>query len=216
MAALLLGGVAAAEPVSGRVTARTKGQAAPGTSIVFAEPLQGSAPLQPAKARLEQKDKAFRPGVIAIPVGSTIEFPNSDPIFHNVFSLSTPEPFDLGLYRAGTSKTRTFTQPGYYWVFCNIHPQMAAFVAVVPTPWVAVADAQGQYRLDLPRGRYRLTALSDRAEPVASEIAVPAGGTTAPDLVVDETAWVGLTHKNKFGQEYPASAYPGGKSKPGS
>lgn len=205
---------ARAESLAGKVTTKTKANAASGTAIVFAEPLQGPAPAQPAKARLEQKDKSFRPGVLAVPVGSTVEFPNTDPIFHNVFSLSTPEPFDLGLYRAGSAKTRTFAQPGYYWVFCNIHPQMAAFLAVVPTPWVTLADAQGSYRLDLPRGRYRVTALSERAAPVTAEVTVGAASATPPDLVLDETAWVGLTHKNKFGQEYPATAYEQGRRKP--
>lgn len=204
--AVLAAGPVVADPVTGKVTIRTKANAGSGTAIVFAEPVQGSAPSQPAKARLEQKDKAFRPGVLAVPVGSTIEFPNTDPIFHNVFSLSTPEPFDLGLYRAGSAKARTFAQPGYYWVFCNIHPQMAAFLAVVPTPWVTLADAQGSFRLELPRGKYRLTALSERSTPVTVDLTV-SGATPAPEVIIDETAWVGLTHRNKFGQEYPASAY---------
>lgn len=207
---LSLAGVASAEIVSGRVEADTKAGASRGSAIVFAESLGAQAPRRPVTVRLEQKDKTFRPAVMAVPVGSTVEFPNTDAIFHNVFSLSRPEPFDLGLYRAGSSKSRTFTQPGFYWVFCNIHPQMAAFLAVVPSPWVVVADAAGGFQLDLPRGKYRLSAFSDRAQPVTTELVVGAGPITAPDLRIDETAWVGVSHKNKFNQDYPASAYDHG------
>src|SRR5688572_4296343 len=84
------------EPVVGQVESRTKPGAPRGTIIVFAEPLDGAVPARPATAKLEQKEKTFSPLVLAVPVGSSVEFPNLDPIFHNVFSLSTPEPFDLG------------------------------------------------------------------------------------------------------------------------
>jgi len=203
-------GSARAETITGKVDAQTKSGASRGATIVYAEPLDAPAPRKPTTIRLEQKDKTFRPSVIVLPVGSTVEFPNLDAIFHNVFSLSRPEPFDLGLYRSGASKSRTFMQPGTYWVFCNIHPQMAAFLAVVPTPWATLADATGSFRLELPRGRYRLTALSDRAQPVTAEMTVGAGTTDAPALKIDETAWIGLSHKNKFNQDYPASAYEAG------
>jgi plastocyanin len=205
--------VVTAAEVTGTVEARTSGGAR-GTAIVFAEPLEGVAPNEPQKVRLQQRDKRFTPAVLAVPIGSTVDFPNLDPIFHNVFSLSSPQPFDLGLYRAGSSKSRTFTRPGYYWVFCNIHPQMAAFLAVVPSPWVTLADERGAYRLDLPRGRYRLTALSERAAPASVEIEVGSTSGAVPVLRLDETRWVGITHKNKFGQDYPASAYETSKSQP--
>ncbi len=204
---------ALADVVTGRVDVQVKAGNPRGTAIVFAEPLDTSAPVRPAKATLTQQDKSFHPLVLAVPVGSTVDFPNSDPIFHNVFSVSPPEPFDLGLYRAGSSKSRTFAKPGYYWVFCNIHPQMAAFLAVVPTPWVTQADAQGQFRLDVPQGRYRLTAVSERAAPVSVEVTV-GGATSAPSLQLDERAFVMAAHKNKFGQPYPASAYDPSRRKP--
>jgi plastocyanin len=204
---------ASADVLTGRIDAQVKPGNQRGTVIVFAEPLDAAAPVRPAKAALTQQDKSFRPPVLAVPVGSIVDFPNSDPIFHNVFSLSPPEPFDLGLYRAGSSKSRTFAKPGYYWVFCNIHPQMAAFLAVVPTPWVTQADVQGQFRLDVPQGRYRLTAVSERAAPVSVELNV-GGATYAPSLQLDERAFVMAAHKNKFGQPYPASAYDPSRRKP--
>ncbi len=112
---------------------------------------------------LTQKDKTFRPHILGVPIGSTVEFPNEDTIFHNVFSLSGPQPFDLGLYRAGASRSKAFAQAGEYRVFCNIHPQMTALILVVPTPYVARPGPDGRFVLELPPGRYRLDAASQRA-----------------------------------------------------
>lgn len=207
IAALGQGLMAAA--VTGRVEVQTAPDVGPSTAIVFAEPLDRAAPARPSTVTLGQKDKTFTPGVLAVPVGSTVDFPNDDPIFHNVFSLSAPAPFDLGLYRAGSTKSRTFSKAGSYRVFCNIHPQMAAFILVVPTPYVTMVDTHGRYTLDLPPGAYRLTARSDRAAPVSVEITVAAGALAAPDLMLDESAYVAAPHTNKFGKDYPLSAYEG-------
>jgi hypothetical protein len=131
----------------------------------------------------------------------------ADWIFHNVFSLSAPQPFDLGLYRSGKSPSRTFTQPGTYRVFCNIHPQMSALIVVVPTPHVVLAASDGRFVLDLPAGRYRLTASSERASPVSVDVVAEAGAAVAPELILDESRWVAVQHKNKFGKDYPAASY---------
>ncbi len=196
-----------AGPVSGVVQTDTRAGIVPATAVIYAQPLDAAPPRRPVKASLRQRHKTFLPHVIAVPAGSTVAFPNDDTIFHNVFSLSGPEPFDLGLYRAGTSRERRLTQPGTYRVFCNIHPQMTAIVFVVDTPYVTTADASGRYVLDLPPGRYRLTAVSDRAEPVSIEVQSTAGASVAPDVRLDETRWVTVQHKNKYGQDYPAAAY---------
>lgn len=199
--------VSAASPVSGTLVIRTRPGIAPAPAVVYAEPLDVAAPRRPGTFTLTQKGKAFQPGVLAVPVGSTVEFPNQDLVFHNVFSLSPPEPFDLGLYKKGEAKSRTFTRPGLYRVFCNIHPEMAALLAVVPTPYVAIADARGAYAFDLPAGRYRVTAVSDRAAPTSAEITVGAAAVVAPPLTLDESQFTRTSHKNKFGQDYPAAAY---------
>jgi hypothetical protein len=136
-----------------------------------------------------------------------VAFPNDDLIFHNVFSLSAPQPFDLGLYRSGESPARTFTQPGTYRVFCNIHPLMSALIVVVPTPYVTAADPDGRFVLDLPAGRYRVTAMSERALPASVEVVSEAGATVAPELSLDESRFVLAPHKNKFGKDYPISVY---------
>ena len=198
---------AAAGPVSGTVATVTRPGIAPATAIVYAEPLDTAAPRTTARVSLQQKNKTFLPRILAVPVGSTVSFPNGDPIFHNVFSLSVPEPFDLGLYRSGQTRTRTFTRPGTYRVFCNIHPHMTAVVLVVPTPYITATGADGRFVLDLPPGRYRITAVSERAGPVSVEAESAAGAATAPALTLDESAWTAVQHKNKFGQDYPTAAY---------
>jgi plastocyanin len=198
---------AAAGPVTGAVRTLVQKGAVPAIPVVYAEPLEQPAPRQPQRVVLGQKNKTFQPRVVAVPVGSTVDFPNNDLIFHNVFSLSVPQPFDLGLYRAGETRSRTFTQPGVYRVFCNIHPQMSAVIVVAPSPYVAVVPPDGRFSLELPAGRYRLTVLSERASPVTADVASVQGLATAPELQLDESAWTFTRHRNKFGQEYPAAAY---------
>jgi plastocyanin len=195
-----------AATVSGRIrfVGRAAGVSLP--AIVYAEPLDG-ARVQPGQFKMEQKNKTFVPHVLAVPVGSTVSFPNSDSIFHNVFSLSRPGPFDLGLYRSGDSKDRTFKAPATYRVFCNIHPQMSAIIMVIPTSYVTEVDNAGNYRLDLPAGRYRITAWSERAEPETAELTVGSSPQAVPDLSLDESKFVEVKRTNKFGQDYPKSAY---------
>lgn len=193
--------------VSGRVVAAGRGDRSPAATIVYAQALGGQTNVRPGHYKLAQQKKSFHPRVLAVPVGSTVDFPNLDPIFHNVFSLSKPGPFDLGLYRAGGSKSRVFTEPATYRVFCNIHPQMTAMITVLSTSFIAGADASGAYRLDLPPGRYRLTAWSERSQATSAEITVSEAALSAPDLTLDESKFVELLHKNKFGQDYPKGAY---------
>jgi plastocyanin len=193
--------------VTGIIRTVTRGGVRAATPIVYAEPLDTAAPRAPGRFTLVQKNKTFQPHVLAVPVGSTVDFPNNDGIYHNVFSLSGPQPFDLGLYRAGESRERTFTAPGTYRVFCNIHPQMAAIIVVTPTAFTTLASPDGRFALDLPPGRFRLTAMSERTSAVAVEIVSTAGASAAPELTLDESAWAALQHKNKFGMDYPAAAY---------
>ena len=188
--------------VSGKVKVTGRPAATAVTTIVYAEPLEGKPPAAHKLYKLLQKNKSFSPRVLAVPVGSSVEFINEDPIFHNVFSLSPPSPFDLGLYRAGKSKTRTFSAPALYRVFCNIHPQMTGVILVVATPYITEADAEGNYILELPPGRYRITAWSERSHEATAAVSVPSSGTTAPDLTLDESKYVELPHKNKYGEDY--------------
>lgn len=207
LAAWLAASAAMAGPVTGAVRTIVKPGAGPASAIVYAEPIDAAPPSRPGTFTLTQRNKLFLPRVLAVPVGSTVAFPNRDTIFHNVFSLSGPEPFDLGLYRAGASRSRTFTRAGAYRVFCNIHPQMSALIVVVPTPYVTLAGDDGRYTLDLPPGRYRVTALSERSAPASVEHAATAGASIAPAITLDESSWVEIPHRNKFGLDYPPDSY---------
>ena|SRR5436190_22897101 len=202
VALLLMTAMLDAAPVSGHVrfVGRAAGFITP--AIVYAEALDAGR-IQAGQFSMTQKNKTFVPHVLAVPAGSSVVFPNEDPIFHNVFSLSRPGPFDLGLYRDGASKTKVFTAPSTYHVFCNIHPQMSAFILVVPTSFIGEADSAGNYRLDLPAGRYRITAWSERADTSSVEVTVGTSAVSAPELTLDESHFVETQHKNKFGQDYP-------------
>lgn len=196
-----------ADVLSGTIVTRVRAGATPATAVVYAEPLSGSAPARAAGPfAITQRNKMFTPRVLGVPVGAVVQFPNEDGLFHNVFSLSPGHAFDLGLYRSGASKSRTFAAAGVVRVFCNIHPQMTALVVAVPTPWIVNASADGGFRFELPPGRYRLTTLSERAAAASIEVAV-SGATTAPSLILDESAFVAAPHANKFGKPYPEAAY---------
>jgi plastocyanin len=193
--------------LTGRVVTRIRAGTPAAVAVVYAEALDTRSPLRAGSFTVAQKNKSFVPRVIGAPVGSTIAFPNSDAIFHNVFSLSQPQPFDLGLYRSGASEIRTFTQPAAYHIFCNIHPQMVAFVVVAPTSWITTTAADGTWRLDVPPGRYRVSALSERAALVSGEAAAKQGTAEPLLLTLDESTFSTTPHLNKFGKPYPAAAY---------
>ena len=108
-------------------------------------------------AQMAQKDTAFVPHVLPVLVGTTVAFPNDDPIFHNVFSASPVHKFDLGLYPQGKSRSTTFDRPGIVQIGCNVHAQMSAYVVVLDEPYFAVPNARGVYELTgLPLGRYTI------------------------------------------------------------
>jgi plastocyanin len=158
--------------------------------------------------RLVQKDKAFHPHVLVVPVGAAVEFPNRDPWFHNVFSLFEGKRFDLGLYEAGTSRAVHFDRPGISYIFCNIHPQMSAVVVTLNTPYWAFSDRNGHVTIaNVPVGRYALHLWGEVAAPefVASpprEITVSAESHTIGDLPVPAGPNQLANHKNKYGQDY--------------
>ena len=107
----------------------------------------------PAKVVLDQRQLQFKPHVLAVAVGTRVEMPNSDRVFHNVFSFHDGKRFDLGLYPVGTARTVTFDRPGLSRIFCNIHPNMAAYVLAVDSAYFAVTDVQGEFAIaNVPPG----------------------------------------------------------------
>jgi len=137
------------------------------------------------KARLDQRGQRFVPHVVAIGVGGTVDFPNSDPFFHNVFSLSDVRSFDLGRYATGKSKAVRFDKPGVVRVFCDIHAHMSAFIFVFAHPYFAVTDGVGRYRIDgVPPGTHTLVLWTETIEPESRQVAVPDGGDVEVNLTV--------------------------------
>ena len=163
---------------------------------------------KPGREVLLMKSKTFAPHVLAIGTGTTVEFPNEDPILHNVFSVSG-EGFDLGLYKRPKSGSKTFDKPGVYTIYCNIHPQMSATVVVRDNPYFAVVNRDGTFRLaGLPAGDYRILAYHERAgEGVPVAIKVAAQGEATANLSLDATSYKRVAHKNKFGKDYGKDAY---------
>lgn len=168
--------------------------------------IPGSRPAGPAPApfRIASKGKRFEPRVTAVPVGTTVDFPNLDKIFHNAFSLSEGATFDLGLYRNGASKPYTFQRPGIVRLYCNIHPQMAAFILVVDGGLRALTGADGLATLPrVPPGRHPLRVWDERGGEWSGSVDVLAGQTSTVTVRLDASAWREVPHKNKHGKDYP-------------
>jgi plastocyanin len=181
--------------------------------VVWLEPVHplSSAALKPQRAQLLQKDKMFHPHILAITAGSTVDFPNADPIFHNAFSTFDGQVFDVGLYPPGTSQPVHFRRPGIVRVFCNIHPSMSAIIVVLDTPYFTKADRDGHYQIaDVPSGEYELHVFDERATlgPESKMLVTVRSqtDTVAPRLRLSEAGYVHLPHKNKYGLDYPPAS----------
>jgi plastocyanin len=128
-------------------------------AVVWLEAPNAPHGRQTAKVVLDQKNLSFSPHVLAVRVGTVVDFPNNDRVFHNVFSFRDGKRFDLGMYPVGAVKKVTFDRPGLSRIFCNIHPQMAAYVMVVDSPYFATADSSGAFTIaEVPSGTYRYQA----------------------------------------------------------
>jgi len=162
----------------------------------------------PQRFRLVQKNKRFTPHILAVPVGSVVDFPNLDPFFHNVFSLFDGKRFDLGLYEAGTTRTVNFNVAGICYIFCNIHPEMSAVVVVVGTPYYGVSNSTGAVSIStLPLGRYELNVWHERCLPdtlkgAAREVVVSSSSSSLGEIRLAESGDLLKHHKNKYGRDY--------------
>jgi plastocyanin len=132
---------------------------------------------------IDQINLRFVPQVVAVLGGTTVAFPNSDPILHNVFSPRGPgDGFNLGTYPPGETRARRFHEPGVHVILCHVHPEMVAYVAVVPSPHRAVVDGDGRFVIDAPAGRYTLRVWQARRAAVERDVTVAAGGTVRLQL----------------------------------
>ena len=150
-------------------------------------PLVHAASAKPAarpRFVMDQKGLTFVPHVLPILAGSTVEFPNSDPVYHNVFSFSKTRTFDLGRYPTGRSKAITFNRPGLVKVYCDMHSQMNAFILVLSNPYFTLSDENGNYLLrDIPAGVYKVKAWFARLPEKTATVTIRAGETTTLDFV---------------------------------
>jgi plastocyanin len=171
-------------------------------------------------ARLIQKDKTFTPHVLVIETGTTVDFPNYDPIFHNAFSNFSGQLFDIGLYAPGSSRSFRFQRSGTVRIFCNIHPTMSAVILVVDTPYFTVSGRDGKFEIaGVTPGEYRLNVFHERAsenmlQALERRIAVEAGDQALPPIEISESGYLPASHKNKYGKDYPKTVedgviYPG-------
>ncbi len=177
---------------------------------VWLEPRDEKAPsVQPATARMVQRNKQFQPHVLAIQTGAAVEFPNYDPIFHNAFSNIDGQPFDLGLYPPGSSRRVVFHKTGIVRVFCNIHQSMSAVIVVQNTPWIGVTGQHGEFRFaGVPEGEYTLRLFYERAtqqtlDSLAKTVVVTGNATALPPIAISGTGYIPAPHKNKYGLDYP-------------
>jgi plastocyanin len=178
--------------------------------VVWLEPLsvtQSSAPPR-KKVEMEQKGKRFIPHILAIEVGTTVEFPNYDPIFHNAFSNYDGQIFDVGLYPPGTSRAVPFRREGIVRIFCNIHPAMSAVIVVLKSPFFTVSEKTGAFAIaNVPSGSYRLHVFHERAtqqtlDALARTVEV-GSDVEVPKIAVSESGYLLLPHKDKYGKDYP-------------
>lgn len=141
--------------------------------------LEGSLPSKPSTGTMEQKDRQFFPDMLVLPAGSTVSFPNLDPIFHNVFSLSKPKEFDLGNYPKDHTRTVTFVKSGIVFINCHLHANMGAVIVITPNQWNTRADAAGQFKLaDVPPGTYTIVAWHKAAGFFRQQVTVTNSGST--------------------------------------
>ncbi len=210
LAALLASGPAGATDLRGRIEVYAGGQALrpseAAEAIVYfrpREPVAVAALATPVS--MVTRRKQFVPRVLAVTLGSSVRFPNEDPILHNVFSTSPDNSFDGGLYGSGPGVEHRFEHAGLVKVYCNVHHSMFGFVVVLDTPHFARPDAQGAFELlGLPEAEGELVVFHDRAQPWRQRL-IPAPG---PELAIrlDLNKRKVPTHMNKFGKPYRGGA----------
>jgi plastocyanin len=205
----LLGGAAQAGP-GGRVVGTVRvtdagGAVASADVIVYVVGFSEQGATDKPAAIIAQKGRTFVPDLVAISVGQSVSFPNGDPILHNVFSQSPARKFDLGSFKRGETKDKSFPTAGVVDVYCNIHPDMAATILVLPNTRHTRVGAGGRFAIDgVPPGTWTVFAYARRvARPVSAKVTVVAGQDVTVDLALVRGAEP--PHVNKFGEPYKST-----------
>ena len=180
----IISAMATAATVSGKVSG------ASGVSVVYVDTIPGKTFPAPEKhVVVDQKGLLFQPHVVAVPVGSTVDFLNSDNVAHNVFwpavSGDKKAGHNLGTWPKGQTKSFKFDKPGVVPLLCNVHPEMSGYIVVTPTPYYAETDAQGNYKIaDVPDGDYKVVVWHEGAKPASKQVAVK--GDTKADFTLSK------------------------------
>lgn len=208
VALAVLAGDARSKPstgtVRGTVTVSIKGKAKANNKgvVVYLEHVPGTPGKAPKNAVIRQREKQFDPPLTIVVKGSTIDFPNEDKIFHNVFSVSRPARFDLGLYKSGTAKSVEMKRAGTVDVYCNIHPEMIAKVKVLDNAYYTITGSDGAFAIEhVPPGEYPIVAWLPTGDEAKGTVVVKAGATAQIKLAVTEVAKK-ETHTRKDGTPY--------------
>ncbi len=184
LALVLVSGSAIAGTIEGRVLTSKPGIDKTNV-VIYVDDLEGPYPAN-AVATVDQRGLRFVPHVTVVVAGTTVEFLNSDPLAHNVFSISPAKRFNLGLYNRGTVRKMRFDKPGVVQLLCNVHQEMSAFIVVVKNPYFARANADGSFRISgVPAGKHRLLAWHEQLGEHAVEVEIPAAGVAVPTINLD-------------------------------
>jgi hypothetical protein len=190
--------------VHGTVTVHKAGKAKPDQTgaVVYLEGVPGTPPLPKDHAVIRQREKQFVPPLTVVVRGTTVDFPNEDKIFHNVFSVSRPARFDLGLYKSGTAKSVEMKRAGTVDVYCNIHPEMIAKVKVLDNAYFTITGKTGEFRIDnVPVGEYPVVAWLPTGNDATGKVVVKEGTVAEIKLEITEAAKRD-THTRKDGTPY--------------
>lgn len=210
ISALGLAASSAAAGPTGRVTGKVNVTEADGKPTTGAEVIVYVVgflePPSPDAVTVEQRGRKFVPELVAVTLGGKVNFPNRDAFLHNVFSQSSSRKFDLGSFKKGEAKTKEFPSPGVVDVYCNIHPEMAATILVLPNQRHTRIAADGTFTLaGVPAGNWTVFAYTRRApKPVSTKVTVAAGADTKIELAIQRGAEP--EHLNKYGEKYRAGS----------
>jgi plastocyanin len=190
--------------VRGSVTVTVKGKAKADRKgvVVYLENVPGTPPKPKNNAVIRQREKQFDPPLTIVVKGTTVDFPNEDKIFHNVFSVSRPARFDLGLYKSGTAKSVEMKRPGTVDVYCNIHPEMIAKVKVLDNAYYTITGSDGAFKIEnVPAGEYPIVAWLPTGDEAKGTVVVKPGAAAEVKLELSEVAKKD-THTRKDGTPY--------------
>ncbi|HEY7212434.1 MAG TPA: hypothetical protein VH477_19315 [Bryobacteraceae bacterium] len=200
------------ELASSRESSVRKGKDYSGIAVWLEPAKDDPIDLPRMHAAMLQKEKKFTPHILVISRGSTVDFPNHDPIYHSAFSNFEGQIFDIALYPPGTSRSVRFNRAGIVRVFCNIHPAMSAVIVVVDTPFYAITGESGEFSIpNVAPGEYTLHFFHERATPETLARLTEPVTVDQPDIMlsattISEAGYLPVAHKNKYGRVYRTPA----------